>query len=199
MNDGVDASVLVPIERIRAFLNTLDIESGEDDLGTPDQIRPWLAAQGLPGTRGPIESSGIERLHGVRDALRDVLDAHSAVSRTAGPIDTSPGSVSTVAALNATAAAAPLVVRFDAGGHARLEAAQDDLNGTIAAILADVATCVADGTWARLKICRSDTCRWAFYDESKNHSRTWCSMSVCGNRAKGRAYRRRNRAITDPA
>ena len=36
---------------------------------------------------------------------------------------------------------------------------------------------------------RSGTCRWAFLDTSKNRSRAWCSMSVCGNRTKTRAYR----------
>jgi predicted RNA-binding Zn ribbon-like protein len=34
----------------------------------------------------------------------------------------------------------------------------------------------------------------AFYDRSKNSSRTWCSMSSCGNRAKTRAYRGRRHA-----
>jgi predicted RNA-binding Zn ribbon-like protein len=53
---------------------------------------------------------------------------------------------------------------------------------------------MADDTWNRLKACRLDNCQWAFYDTSKNRSRTWCSMKVCGNRAKARAYRERQRA-----
>ena len=51
-----------------------------------------------------------------------------------------------------------------------------------------------DGTWPRLKICSADTCRYVYYDRSKNGSRRWCSMDVCGNRNKTRAYRDRNRA-----
>ena len=43
-----------------------------------------------------------------------------------------------------------------------------------------------DGTFARLKACREHTCEWAFYDHSRNRSATWCSMEVCGNRAKAR-------------
>jgi len=50
---------------------------------------------------------------------------------------------------------------------------------------------LAGSDWARLKVCRAEDCRWAFYDASRNHSRTWCSMSDCGNRAKARAYRAR--------
>ena len=47
------------------------------------------------------------------------------------------------------------------------------------------------GTWERLKICSSDTCRWAFYDRSKNGCSCWCSMRGCGTREKARAYRAR--------
>jgi CGNR zinc finger protein len=47
-------------------------------------------------------------------------------------------------------------------------------------------------SWERLKVCGAEDCRWAFYDASRNHSRTWCSMSDCGNRAKARAYRARH-------
>lgn len=42
--------------------------------------------------------------------------------------------------------------------------------------------------------CCEDTCRWLFLDHSKNHSRRWCDMRVCGNRVKARRfYRRRSR------
>jgi predicted RNA-binding Zn ribbon-like protein len=54
---------------------------------------------------------------------------------------------------------------------------------------------MAGETWDRLKACRLDDCQWVFYDHSKNRSRTWCSMRVCGNRAKARAYRERRRSV----
>ena len=47
------------------------------------------------------------------------------------------------------------------------------------------------GELERVKICPADDCLWAFYDESRNGSRQWCSMAVCGNRAKARAHRAR--------
>jgi predicted RNA-binding Zn ribbon-like protein len=52
-------------------------------------------------------------------------------------------------------------------------------------------TAMADGSWYRLKSCRKDSCRWAFYDRSRNRSRSWCSMSVCGNRMKATRFRER--------
>lgn len=36
----------------------------------------------------------------------------------------------------------------------------------------------------RLRACEADTCRWLFLDKTKNHSRRWCDMKVCGNRMK---------------
>ncbi len=50
-----------------------------------------------------------------------------------------------------------------------------------------------DGTFEHLKLCADETCRSVFYDRSKNHSGRWCSMSTCGNRAKVRAWRDRQR------
>ncbi|WP_410577232.1 CGNR zinc finger domain-containing protein [Amycolatopsis sp. lyj-108] len=52
------------------------------------------------------------------------------------------------------------------------------------------------GEWIRLKICPADDCLWAFYDESRNRSRTWCSMRACGNREKARAWRARTADVS---
>ena len=50
------------------------------------------------------------------------------------------------------------------------------------------------GAWPRVKACAAEECQWAFYDTSRNRSRTWCSMDVCGNREKTRRYRGRRAA-----
>ena len=60
-----------------------------------------------------------------------------------------------------------------------------------AAVLAAAARLAEAGRWSRVKLCAAETCRWAFVDESRNRSRTWCSMAVCGNRAKARSFRAR--------
>lgn len=61
----------------------------------------------------------------------------------------------------------------------------------VSAVLAAASRLVVRGDWERLKICPADDCRWAFFDRSRNRSRTWCSMRVCGNREKARAWRER--------
>ena len=91
-----------------------------------------------------------------------------------------------IAALDA--AADRVRLRFGPDGSARLEG-----DGLVASMLAIIAGAQADGTWERMKACRAEDCRWAFYDRSRNRSRAWCSMSECGNRAKARSYRARQR------
>ena len=45
----------------------------------------------------------------------------------------------------------------------------------------------------RLRECSADTCRWLFLDHSKNHSRRWCEMQICGNRSKSARFHARRR------
>jgi predicted RNA-binding Zn ribbon-like protein len=64
----------------------------------------------------------------------------------------------------------------------------------VGAVLAAATRIRVLGDWERVKICPADECRWAFFDHSRNRSRTWCSMRVCGNREKARAWRERTAA-----
>jgi predicted RNA-binding Zn ribbon-like protein len=91
--------------------------------------------------------------------------------------------------LDALAAQIGLLARFDACGGVRLAAADAGVRGTLGEVLAAIVRAAHEGTWQRLKICSSDSCRYVYYDRSKNGSRRWCSMDVCGNRSKTRAYR----------
>ncbi|MEU4831922.1 CGNR zinc finger domain-containing protein [Streptosporangium sp. NPDC023615] len=77
-----------------------------------------------------------------------------------------------------------------------LEPVATGVPGGLARIVAAVMDTHATGLWPRLKVCTESTCQWAFVDSSKNRSRSWCSMKVCGNRTKTRAYRARRQ--TEP-
>ncbi|MEV0676641.1 CGNR zinc finger domain-containing protein [Actinosynnema sp. NPDC050436] len=61
----------------------------------------------------------------------------------------------------------------------------------LGAVLGAAARLAVLGSWERFKICQADGCLWAFFDRSRNRSRTWCSMQVCGNREKARNFRER--------
>jgi predicted RNA-binding Zn ribbon-like protein len=73
----------------------------------------------------------------------------------------------------------------------RFAPAESGVRGVLGEVLASVALASCDGTWDRLKVCGNDECAYVFYDRSKNACRRWCSMEVCGNRVKTRAYRQR--------
>lgn len=83
----------------------------------------------------------------------------------------------------------PLHLAPDPSGGLRVTA--DSGVASLDVILTAVATAVADGSLKRLKLCASPDCRWAFHDTSRSGAGRWCSMEVCGNRHKTRAYRRR--------
>ncbi len=67
-------------------------------------------------------------------------------------------------------------------------------------LLAPIAESAADllcyGVPAQIKKCENPDCVLFFYDTTKNHSRRWCSMQICGNRAKAAAFYQRGKMKT---
>ena len=62
----------------------------------------------------------------------------------------------------------------------------------VAATVEGIRMAQRDDDWKRFKVCSRGTCRWAFYDHSRNNSSRWCASTICGAREKSRrAYRRR--------
>jgi predicted RNA-binding Zn ribbon-like protein len=59
-------------------------------------------------------------------------------------------------------------------------------------ILVPIAESMADllcyGDLSYLRKCERDDCILYFYDTTKNHRRRWCSMAICGNRAKAAKF-----------
>ncbi len=171
------------LEIVRAFVNTLDVGSGADQLLTAEALQAWLDEHDLlRGAR--VSAADVEAARRLREAIRGLLLENNGMN------------VRTESAqrLGRAADRARLTLRFDPAGEARLEPAADGVTGALGRLVAIVAASMADGTWSRLKACRADRCGWAFYDRARNHSRQWCSMAVCGNRTKARAYRRRHAA-----
>jgi predicted RNA-binding Zn ribbon-like protein len=172
------------LELVQGFVNTLDLEDGRDDFSDPEALERWLVQYELMDSGGPLTGADLEQAARVREALRNVLMANNG-----GELDPS-----AVARLNTAAKTAELLVLFDpAGGEARLEPVRAGVDGAIGRLLAIVERSQCDGTWERMKGCPDTACGWVFYDWSKNRSATWCSMEICGNRAKARAYRERHR------
>ena len=173
------------LEHVRAFVNTIDLEEGTEELSGPDELAGWLAHHELAPAGLVATSPDVEHAVGLREALRAVLVAHNADGFVHGDVG---------AALDRAAARSELRLRFDKTGSGTLEPEAGGVDGALGRMLAIVHRSAADGTWSRLKACCDETCEWAFYDHTKNRSGAWCNMAVCGNRAKARAYRERRGA-----
>lgn len=169
---------------MRAFLNSVDIEQGTDDLSTAASAQRWMRTHGIPASRQSVSEPERQHLVEVREALRDLLAARE----SGEPVPTAAHAV-----LDRAAREHPLRAEFPPAGEPSIASAAAGAGGLIGRVLAEVTSASIAGTWARLKVCRNDACRWAFYDASKNHSGVWCSMAICGNRSKGRAFRGRRR------
>jgi predicted RNA-binding Zn ribbon-like protein len=172
-----------PLETVRAFVNTLDVETGVDELADPAAARKWIAAHALPGADEAADDEDVERMVAVREALRALLHANNAGEKPPA---------AAVAQLNRQSEAVSIGLHFGADGSA-IQTRCSGAYAAIASLLATVHESMHDGTWQRLKVCLADDCQWAFYDQSKNRSATWCTMSECGNRAKARNYRARQK------
>src|SRR3954469_13669569 len=151
---------------VESLVNTLDLESGADSLDTAEGRAHFGLAE-----------DEVERARELRESLRATLLAHAGhpPHRTVTP-------------LGELLAGAPLVVTVDAedGAAALAPADRRSLSSRVAAA---VAGALVEGTWSRLKACEAVTCHWAYYDRSPAARGRWCSMQVCGARAKMRRYR----------
>ncbi len=176
------------LELVRAFCNSVDIEAGREELTDARALARWLRRHGLIGARDRVGDEELARALALREALRDVLAAHSGLA-----VDER-----SLRIVNAASAAAPVAVVIDPDCASELRPAARGFDGAIARLFAIIARADAEGTWRRLKACTADDCRWVFYDHSRNRSSSWCDMAVCGNRAKARAFRER-RAPARPA
>ena len=175
------------LDLIRGFVNTNDRSDGRDRFDSPRGLSDWLVEQGVPGADATLGEADVRRMVAVREALRELLLANNEGSLPdAGAVEV----------LTAAGRRARVTTVFAADGSARLVGTGRGIDAAIGHLLAIVVAAMENGTWPRLKACRNDTCRWAFYDHSKNRSGAWCTMSVCGSQVKARTYRRRHKTAT---
>lgn len=96
-------------------------------------------------------------------------------------------------------ALAALRVAPDGDGYGwRFAHETTDLAPMLAPVLRAAAELLTSDERLRIRECSSDTCYWLFLDRSKNGTRRWCDMKVCGNRAKARRHYARERSATKP-
>ena len=165
---------------VRDFVNTTDHETATDDLSTPAELTKFLLGRGLMprATRAtPADLGAALRL---RSGLRRALELnHDGQGKTLPELADSLGDHQ-------------VALTWTPDGPV-LTTTAPGVQGGLARIAIAVHEAAAAGQWWRLKICAWDECEWAYYDHSKNRSRSWCEYG-CGNKVKTRAYRARQAA-----
>jgi len=177
-----DTDVVPPAAKlVRDFINTYEPQVDQESLTTPSALSGWLAERRLLPENAQLDPENVAAAVTLREGLRAVLLRHAGHAADGSAIEK----------LNETLAELPLRLTFaDGSSGYRLSSATDTPFGLAVGQLADaIRASTQDGSWLRLKVCSRDTCRWAFYDASRNQVRRWCSMAGCGNHIKmQRAY-----------
>lgn len=169
------------LELVQDFVNTKDVEGGSDEIAGPAALRNWFAGRGLMDSSAAVSEGDVAQARELREAIRRVL-----VANAGEPVDRDAVDVLTM--VGARGGVGPV---FSSHEEVSLQARAAGAAGALGRIVAFVVDAIADGTWSRLKACLNDECQWAFYDSARNRSAKWCSMAVCGNRMKARAFRAR--------
>ncbi|HEY8980107.1 MAG TPA: CGNR zinc finger domain-containing protein [Streptomyces sp.] len=170
-------------ELIEAFANTVDLESGDDDIATPADLARWLSERNLLAPATDLAPDEHRAFLALREGVREALDPLTP-DRLAAADDVLSHVPLRVSISDPRTPLTPL----PGGPPSRAALAQ------LAVAWAEIAL---TGRTDRLKRCAEHTCGWVFWDSSKNHSRRWCSMRVCGNRTKARRFADRQRDLTE--
>jgi len=170
------------IDLLVEFVNTHDLEEETDAIATSDQLRAWIAEHAgeyLP----ELEDADLQRVLELREALRALLRTNNGLETDERELEP----------LREAAERSRYRLSFDDEGLLSLAPARADLSGFESSLLLAIERLQCEDAWPRLKACTDEECQWAFYDTTRNRSRTWCSMDVCGNREKTKRYRQRKR------
>lgn len=173
------------VDLVPAFVNTRVISErepgGRETLVVPVDLDRWAAAHRID--TAPADADDLDLARTVREGMRAQLARHNDAQL--------PGDADALERFDRALPSLPLhVVR----GDDVLRPAGRAGSTVPAAVLAAAVRARLEGSWDRLKACRDPLCREAYRDTTRNRSRSWCSMEICGARSKQRAFIDRRRA-----
>ncbi len=147
-------------------------EPDHDHLSDLASAREFLASHHVPVPAEEPTQAQLDRLRAVRDAIRALADESTTLDAWYASMDR---------------LLAEADFRFSASGE--LRSAADGWDGLAGDLLPPALQLAAERS--RLRTCGNPLCRWLFVDRSRNRSRRWCEMAVCGNRVKVGRHRLR--------
>jgi CGNR zinc finger len=157
---------------------------GPDLLGELESAQKWLdgalgswcALNDVPEDRVVLQQRDLEPLLDLRADLHALLATRADPSLAAARLQS-----------------ATVTARAHPDGTVRLEPRAEGWRRVAAIVLIEAFVAQQQDTWRRLKVCRNERCRAAFYDRSRNTSAVWHDARYCGNAINLRASRARRR------
>jgi predicted RNA-binding Zn ribbon-like protein len=164
-----------------------------DLLGDPETANSWLHAAlaqwsthaGQPAPELHLTEADLAPLLKLRESLRTRAAAANPLTAAAAEDAADPPSGSTPSV--------SLTLRIDPDGRVGHTTTATGWRGVAALVIAQILLAQHTGSWPRFKTCAFPTCGVAYYDESRNNSRVWHDVRLCGNRANLAAARQRRR------
>jgi predicted RNA-binding Zn ribbon-like protein len=162
------------------FVNSRASARRPERFDTPAHATAFLAQCELGYDEQALSAQDTNRLRRLRDAIMHAIE--------------DPADLDAWTSINDVAAttALHLHLHVDSGPIVSYRATHSDpVDAVIGRVLEQLATAINTRRWDRLGACAR--CRRVFYDNTRSHTRRWCSYATCGNRANVAAYRTRAR------
>jgi predicted RNA-binding Zn ribbon-like protein len=187
----------VDAERVLAFINTL---SGRPTAAPVERLDSYESLIAWAREQHVVSGAAADRLtaearrhpHQAAAVLARAKDFREALNGLAAAIDAErqPNAdvLKTIGECLAGAYANARLVPHD-GTLQWAASAEDDLDRVLWEIGRAAGRLVVSPRLARVRACAAGDCGWWFVDETKNRSRRWCDMKICGNREKLRRFR----------
>ncbi len=202
----IDSVAAVPLpeetldaSRALAFVNTLSARptaTPAERLVSYDALAEWALEERLitaaaakrllahARKHSQQAASALARAIELREAVYDIVAALDAKRSPAA------GALETVARDMAAAYSTGRLVLHEGTLH-WVSGNEDDLDRVLWEVARTVGRLVTSSRLARVRLCAAADCGWLFVDDTKNRSRRWCDMKICGNREKLRRFRAR--------
>jgi len=189
----------VDADRVLAFVNTLSgrpTSAPVERLDSYDALVTWAREQHLVSAAAAERLAGEAKKHPHQAAavLARARNFREALNGLAAAIDAGrqPGAdvLETIGECLAAAYANGRLVPHE-GALQWVASAEDDLERVLWEVGRAAGRLVISPRLARVRACAASDCGWWFVDDTKNHSRRWCDMTLCGNREKLRRFRAR--------
>ncbi len=157
------------------------------DLLREDEVQHLLAAAEL---QPEAAAAAYQKAIALREAIYAIL---AAISHDQPP---AAHDLNTLNTSLAEAMAHMQIVPRDGGYGWAWVGGEDDLARMLWPVAWSAGELLMSGDVRQIRICDGHECEWLFLDTSRNHSRRWCDMKVCGNRAKAKRHYHRSRSDT---